>query len=194
VLSTLLPWLEAKHAQRPDVVVGTSVGALNAAYIVAHPDEGMAKLAEQARQTWETISYRDVLEPLLSVGELTTFGRLAISLTFRGIVPYSLLDPAPLATTLSRLIKCGDVHNNIAHKELRTCAVVATAAHTNRSVVFHDGGANPPSDERRGIDYVPTEISEDHVRFGCDPDCVSGRPRSRAEGREGFRTSMVAPA
>lgn len=164
VLSTLLPWLEEKHAQRPDVVVGTSVGALNAAYIAANAQEGMATLAEQALETWRAISYRDVLEPLLSVGELTTFGRLAISLAFREVVPYSLLDPAPLATTLPKLIRFGDIHRNIAHRELRACAVVATAAHTNRSVVFHDGGVNPPSDERRGIDYVPTAISEDHVR------------------------------
>jgi NTE family protein len=41
---------------------------------------------------------------------------------------------------------------------------VATAAHTNRTVVFHDGGPSLSSDERRGIDYVPTEIGEDHVR------------------------------
>jgi NTE family protein len=31
-------------------------------------------------------------------------------------------------------------------------------------VVFHDGGPDPPNDERRGIDYVSTPISEDHVR------------------------------
>ena len=47
---------------------------------------------------------------------------------------------------------------------LRACAVVATAAHTNRTVVFHDGGPRVASDDRLGIDYVPTDISGDHVR------------------------------
>jgi NTE family protein len=42
--------------------------------------------------------------------------------------------------------------------------VVATLAHSNRTVVFHDGGRNPPSDERRRIDYVETRIGSEHVR------------------------------
>ena len=162
-LSVLLPWLQERHGQRPDVVVGTSVGALNAAYIAAHAHENAAKLIEGARETWEQISYRNVLAPLLSIGELATVSRLAISLAVGRVAPYSLLDPEPLKTTLKDLIKFEDIHRNVANKALRACAVVATAAHTNRSVVFHDGGRNPASDERRGIDYVPTAISKDHV-------------------------------
>jgi NTE family protein len=67
---------------------------------------------------------------------------------------------------LPKLITFPHIHRNIAdpHVGLRVCAVVATAAHTNRSVVFHDGGRNPASDERRGIDYVPTEIKRTHVQ------------------------------
>jgi NTE family protein len=165
-LSTLLPWLEARHGQRPDVIVGTSVGALNAAYLAAHADEAAEELAEEACETWREIGYGDVLEPLLSIGELTTVIRLAVSLAFRGVVPYSLLDPAPLAATLKKLIDFEAIHKNVAGGDagLRACAVVATAAHTNRSVVFHDGGPSPPSDERRGIDYLPTPVIEDHVR------------------------------
>jgi NTE family protein len=162
----LLPWLEQRHGQRPDVIVGTSVGALNTAYIAARAGEDMAKLMEEGCEAWRAIRYRDVLDPLLSLDELTTIGRLAISLAFRGVAPYSLLDPAPLAATLTRLIDFKDIHENVSDPNvgLRACAVVATAAHTNRSVVFHDGGPNPASDERRGIDYVPTGVMEDHVR------------------------------
>jgi NTE family protein len=165
-LSTLLPWLEQRHGQRPDTIIGTSVGALNTAYLASHAQEQMTELIEHGCETWRQIRYRDVLEPLLSIDELTTIGRLAISLAFRGVTPYSLLDPAPLAGTLKRLIDFNQIHENIADPDvaLRACAVVATAAHTNRSVVFHDGGPNPPSDERRGIDYVPTTIIDDHVR------------------------------
>jgi NTE family protein len=166
VLSVLLPWLERRHGQRPDVIVGTSVGALNAAYLAAHAHEEAATLSENARRIWRQIGYRDVLAPLLSLGELMAAGRVAISLVFGGVAPYSLLDPAPLAETLARLIDFSDIHRNVTdpHVRLRACAVVATAAHTNRSVVFHDGGRNPSSDERRGIDYVPTEIANEHVR------------------------------
>jgi NTE family protein len=166
VLSELLPWLEQEHGQRPDVIVGTSVGALNAAYIAAKASEDVKQLVAGGARLWREIRYRDVLAPFLSADELYELARLAASFFSAGVAPYTLLDPEPLTETLSRLITFHDIHRNVADPTvgLLACAVVATAAHTNRTVVFQDGGASVPSDERRGIDYVPTEISEDHVR------------------------------
>jgi NTE family protein len=166
VLSVLLPWLEHRHGQRPDVIVGTSVGALNAAYLAANGREATATLVQNGCRIWREIRYRDVLAPLASPGELRAAGRLALSFVLEAVAPYALLDPTPLAGTLPRLIDFDEIHRNVADPAvaLRACAVVATAAHTNRTVVFHDGGRNPPSDEGNGIDYVPTEIHEDHVR------------------------------
>jgi NTE family protein len=163
VLRALLPWLEGEHGQRPDLFVGTSVGALNAAFLAANADKSAAELADEGRERWLDIDYRRVLEPFLSPGELVTATRLALSLVVREVVPLSLLDPAPLRRTLADMISFGDIRRNREQGALRVCAVVATAAHTNRSVVFHDGGPDPPSDDRRGIDYVATEIGEDHV-------------------------------
>jgi NTE family protein len=162
-LSVLLPWLETEHGQRPDVIVGTSVGALNAAYLAAHASEDAEKLVKAGCEKWREIGYRDVLAPVLSTREVTILVRLAFSLAFPRVAPLSLLDPAPLPRTLSRLIRFEDIHSNVGGA-LRACAVVATAAHTNRSVVFHDGGPEVASDERRGIDYVPALVAEQHVR------------------------------
>src|SRR5437667_139571 len=39
----------------------------------------------------------------------------------------------------------------------------ATAAHTNRSAVVHEGGPDPQGAERRGIDYVRARLIVDHV-------------------------------
>ena len=166
VLSELLPWLGREYAQRPDVIVGTSVGALNAAYVAAKAGEDIEQLVADGIRLWREIGYRDVLAPFLSPGELSELARLTASFFSAGVAPYTLLDPQPLTATLRRLIPFADIHRNVAEPDvgLRACAVVATAAHTNRTIVFHDGGATVPSDERRGIDYVPTEISEDHVR------------------------------
>jgi NTE family protein len=166
VLSELLPWLERERAQRPDVIVGTSVGALNAAYIAAKAAEDIARLVGDGARLWREIRYRDVLAPFLSPGELNELVRLAASFFWSGVAPWTLLDPEPLTATLHQLITFEDIHRNVADPQVgvRACAVVATAAHTNRTVVFHDGGPSVPSDERRGIDYVPTEIGEDHVR------------------------------
>jgi NTE family protein len=165
VLSVLLPWLEQGHGQRPDVIVGTSVGALNASFIAAHASEATEEVAQAGCEAWRKITYREVLEPFLSIEELAVAGRLALSLVLRGVAAYGLLDPAPLAATLPDLINFADIHKNVTDPDvgLRACAVVATAAHTNRTVVFHDGGPDPRGDERRGIDYEATEIKEEHV-------------------------------
>jgi NTE family protein len=128
--------------------------------------EETEKVVEEGCEKWRQLRYRDVLAPILSIAELGTVGRLAINLAFGDVAPYSLLDPAPLAETLRRLVKFTDIHKNVTNPDavLRACAVVATAADTNRSVVFHDGGRNPASDERRGIDFFPTEVTEDQAR------------------------------
>src|SRR5947207_4000660 len=51
VLRALLPAL-AERGERPGIVVGTSVGALNAAYLATNADEDAATLAENARTEW----------------------------------------------------------------------------------------------------------------------------------------------
>lgn len=163
VLSVLLPWLEREHGQRPEVIVGTSVGALNTAYIAANADRPMDELVDDGCRIWSDIAWSDVLDPLVSPGELSTVLRLGASLALRGISPLSLLHPAPLAPTLSRLIAFDRIRPNVGGA-LAACAVVASAAYTNQSVVFHDGGGSPPGDERRGIRYVESEISAEHVR------------------------------
>jgi NTE family protein len=164
-LRALLPWLE-KEGERPDVIVGTSVGALNTAYLGANAHLDSETLTRAAWDEWLGIDYGDVLEPFFSLRELATAWRLPASVLLRRVLPYSLLDPTPLEEKLGKLIPAFErIHENVEHEAaLTACAVVATAAHTNRSIVFHDGGPSPPSDERRGIDYVQTRLSGVHVR------------------------------
>jgi NTE family protein len=162
VLRALLPAL-AERGERPSVVVGTSVGALNAAYLATNADQDAPALAENARKEWLSISYSDVLEPFLSLGELATAWRLPLGVIDRRVLPYGLLDPKPLRTKLEALVDPAKIHDNVAAGHIACCAVVATAAHTNRSVVFHAGGPDPQGDERRGIDYVRARLSVDHV-------------------------------
>jgi len=164
-LSVLLPWLE-KQDQRADIVVGTSIGALNAAYLAAHAHEDLECVLEKGRSKWLGVRYRDVLKPVWSLRGLAMIGRLGASAAFPGAVPLGFLDPAPLTRTVPDLTAVGNVHQNVlsAHVPLRACAVVATEAHGDRSVVFHDGGLSPGSDNRRAIDYAATELSADHIR------------------------------
>ncbi len=164
-LSVLLPWLKRKTGERPEVIVGTSVGALNAAFLGSTADADPEAQLEQGCERWLGIGYRDVLKPLLSGSELTKVTRLFASFLFPAVTPYSLLDPAPLRATLSGLIEFEAIHRNVEASKLHACAVVATAAYTSRSVVFHDGGTAPtPDDDPDGIVYVATALGVDHVR------------------------------
>src|ERR1700748_3128923 len=68
-LSVLAPALEAE-GRRPRRVIGTSVGALNAAYIAATAERSVAEQVAEGERIWRTIAFDDVLSPLLSFAEL----------------------------------------------------------------------------------------------------------------------------
>ena len=65
VLSVLLPELE-RRGERPTILVGTSVGAFNSAYLAARADVPAAQLVEEALPLWSSIRHRDVLAPIVS--------------------------------------------------------------------------------------------------------------------------------
>jgi NTE family protein len=163
-LSVLLPWL--KEQERPDIIVGTSIGALNGAYLAAHAHEDLEHVLAEGRRRWLGVRYRNVLKPVWSPRGLARIARVGLSAVLPRLVPLSLLDPAPLIGTVPNLTAVGNVHANVLAPSvrLRACAVAATEAHTDRSVIFHDGGRNPGTDKRRAIDYAATELSAVHVR------------------------------
>lgn len=183
-LSALLPALEAD--EQPQIVIGTSVGAINAAHVAAHADESPRQIADGGVELWRQIGYGSVLEPLVSLSEgarLFSYAREVLG--SRRAHTRSLLDPTPLTATLSRLIPFARIGANVAAGHLATAAVVATSGHTSTSVVFHDGGPTPASDASRGISYVATALSEDHVRASAAIPLVF--PAVPIDGGEGRR-------
>lgn len=164
VLSELLPVLD-ERGERPDIVVGTSVGALNAAFLAATADRPVGEVIERGRQIWEETGYDDVLRSLVGAEEIAHALRsLGDLIGIPGVRSWSLLDPTPLAATLKRAIPFAAIRRNVTGGALTSAAVVATAAAGGRTVVFHDGGGKPKLDRQRGIDYVATPIGIDHVR------------------------------
>ncbi|MGN6373556.1 MAG: patatin-like phospholipase family protein [Solirubrobacteraceae bacterium] len=162
-LSTLLPQLD--RDERPQIVVGTSVGAVNCAYLAAQANEAPELIAAGGTRLWGGIDYRSVLEPLVWPSEgvrLASYVREVLG--SRRARTDSVLDPAPLTKTLRQLIAFDRIHPNVVAKHLMSAAVVATSGHTSKSVVFHDGGDPPLEDVRRGIFYVNTQLTENHVR------------------------------
>ena len=158
-VSVMLPALEAR-GERPDVLVGTSSGALNAAFLASRADRGAEEATAELLEIWRTIETKDVfrLSP-------RTFGRLFRR--GRG----GLLDTAPLRRTIDAGIGDWDrIRRNLVGRQLRTLAVVTTATSTGRTTVFVEdakpkGAAPYLRDNRKGIDYVRPVggIGIDHV-------------------------------
>jgi NTE family protein len=163
-LSVLLPRLE-ERGERPDIILGTSVGALNAAYLAAAAGEPVARVVEQGVRIWQEVRFDDVLRSLLSADELTQLaGGVGEFVGIPGARLWSVLDPAPLGPTLRRLIAFDQIRRNIAAGALKAAAVVTTSARSGRTVVFHDGGGRIKADRGRGIDYIAAALGDEHVR------------------------------
>ena len=166
-LAALLPALEAR-GERPQVIVGTSVGAINAMFLAATADRPVEEVVERGAEIWEQPEIRGrARAPRLAE-------RAAAAHALRRAVPRragarldALLDPAPLRATLA---PDRPVRGDRAQRRtgaLHAAAVVSTSALTSRSVVFHRGGGAPRRDDKRGIDYVDvgaSGLTEEHVR------------------------------
>ena len=185
VLSALLPRLE-RRGERPDIVVGTSVGAINAAFLAATAADPLDQSLEEGASLWSGIGFDDVLRPLLSTAELAkAVGSVGEFLGVPGSHLWSLLDPAPLARTLDQRVQLRRIHANVAGGSLTAAAVVATSARQGSSVVFHDGGGRVPADPQRAIEYVSARLGLEHVRAsaaipGVFPAVRVQRPRAAA--------------
>ena len=163
-LSVLAPVLQ-RRGERTRIIVGTSVGAMNAAYLAAGMDRGLVDVVEAGCQLWREIEYGDVLGPLLSARDLGL--GLRFGLEFLGArvggVP-SLLDNAPLADTVKARVSFGNLAQNVQSGVIDAAGVAATSYQTGRSVVFYDSPADPRRDDKRAIDYVPARLAAVHVR------------------------------
>jgi NTE family protein len=183
VLSALLPALE-KRGERPDIIVGTSVGALNAAFLAATAHKPVDEVVPEGRRIWEEVRYEDVLRSLVGPEELAHALRSVAELVgIPGVRSWSLLDPSPLAATLRRTIPFAHIRRNLTEGSLSAAGVVTTSAASGRTVVFHDGGGRPKRDGRRGIDYVATRLGVEHVRASAAIPSIFPAVRVEAPAR-----------
>ena len=184
-LAALAPALAARD-QAPGIVVGTSIGALNGAFLAARADEPLEVATAAGLQMWRGLRWRDAFRPLVSPSELgRLLGAAAMLAGLPGADMSGLLDPSPLRETLGRLVAFKQIAANVKDGTLTAAAVVATAYATTRSVVFHDGGPPLGPDAVRAIDYFATSLAPEHVLAsaaipGVFPAVEVRRPRAAA--------------
>jgi NTE family protein len=162
-LAALAPALAA-DGETPEIIVGTSIGALNGAFFAARADEPLQDAVAAGLEMWHGLRFDNAFRPLLSPWELSRlFGAAATFAHIPGASPLGLLDPSPLRDTLERHVEFDRIARNVEDEVLAAVAVVATAYSTTRSVVFHHGGPALKSDAAHAIDYAATPLASEHV-------------------------------
>jgi NTE family protein len=162
-LATLLPVLE-QRGELPGIVLGTSIGALNASHLAATAHMSATESMDALVKLWGEVQFSDIIGPLISPRELgRVLSYIGGVLGIPGASSPALLDTTPLPGVLRRLIDFEQLHANVK-RNLVSIAVVATSYATGDSVVFHEGRpVDMQSDLRRGIQYVSTLLDESHV-------------------------------
>ncbi|MEZ4237307.1 MAG: patatin-like phospholipase family protein [Myxococcota bacterium] len=135
----------------PDIVSGTSVGALNGSFVVARDVDGLQWMA----RTWQQIELDQVLR--VSYGDLLHSLRNALSEK-----PFSLADPAPLQRMVVRRFPSEQARRVIDEHGV-TWVVGATDLVTGSQILFVDAQQPPTWPVRPGVRVVPTRIRASHA-------------------------------
>ncbi len=156
-----------------DIVSGTSVGAIHAAYVAASAHLDSTSRGQRVVDTWRGMAIRDVLQ--LSVGDL-----LGIPLRALGIrrmrrrrraaasayVIGGLVDISPLERLVDERIHWSKLRANLAGPRPRALCVSCTEVRSGRATVFMDGPLADPApwsfDPNAQAEMA--EITASHVR------------------------------
>ncbi len=164
VMSVLGPALAAR-GERPSIYIGTSVGAVNAAYMAASEHLPADEAGEGGLRRWREVHKGTVIRPiLLRQAPLTALRYLGEILSVPGMRLPSLLDPKPFERNLDRWIDWDAVHRNVDDDVVEIVGTVATAARSGRTVVFVEGHSERIKHRSHAIDYVTTRLDDQHVR------------------------------
>jgi len=167
-LSVLVPELVRQGAE-PRLLIGSSVGALNAVGFAALWEAGPEEAIERGLEIWRSVDKSAVIKPILTWQvPLTALRYVGGVLSLPKLRVPSLLDPQPLRENLSRWIDWGALHRNLRRGVLEGVGVVATAASSGRTTVFIEAGEalgkRLPGVRSRAVAYVPCRITPEHVR------------------------------
>lgn len=165
-LSVLLPALEAR-GEHVSIVCGTSVGAINAAFIASLAHLPAEEQAEAILETWRAMRKRDVINPIVGAHlPLTALRFAGEALEIPGVRLAALMDPSPLQASLERWIDWVALQRNIRARRVDALCVVATSLARGGPVGFvRTSGRVPRSAPTDDLAYVRVNaLTPEHVR------------------------------
>jgi len=157
-----------------DVVSGTSVGAIHAAYVAATSQRDGAQRARRLVDTWKDMEVAQVVRlgvadlfgvPLRALG-LAQLRRRAGGKARAPEVIGGLLDVSPLERIVAQRVPWNALRENLHKPRPRALCVLCTEVGSGRVAVFMDGPLADPSpwSTDPNILAIPTEITATHVR------------------------------
>ena len=154
----------AEHA--PDLVVpiitGVSAGAINAAYLAAHPGT-FPQAVGDLRRHWKAITPDDVYA-ISHTALAGGFARLAWSFWLKRLPAFQgVMDMRPLRGLLTRMIDFSQIDANIRERRLRAVALTATSYATGETVTFLHGDPGVTLWDRVQRTATHAHLSLEHV-------------------------------
>ncbi len=161
-LAELLPALAIEHAT-PRVIVGESVGALNAVVLAGSAHRTPQLQSEALLQHWMAASKPRVLRPLWRQLPIIALRYGGEALGVPGLALRGLLDVTPLRRMLTRQVAWEHLHANVASGVLDAVAVTATAVMTGRPVTFVERDSTQSVPTGGEMTYHAAALGVDHV-------------------------------
>jgi NTE family protein len=210
-LATLLGLQGGAHsgAQAPargsfpfNILVGTSAGALNAAFLASRAGQGLPAF-DQLADFWTTLRSAQVYK--LKVPAWIRSSRIAAALMLSQQVraQQALLDNTPLVDTLHRVISLGRLEQALHDQTLQAVAVTASSYSSGVHWTFCQTAAERPADlwSRPGRRAEFQQITIEHLMassaipflFPCTPLWVDGHREFFGDGSM-RQSSPLSPA
>ncbi len=186
MLSVLLPELEAR-GERPSILVGTSVGAINAAALASTAHLPAERAIERELERWRQIDRAAVIRPVIQRLPLTALRFAGGMLGIPGVRLQSLLDPSPLEQQPQELDQLAqapsqpDQRRGPLARRGRDGGRQRAAGRVRRGRAGQRG-AQLAGDRLRGRQ----DRADARARLGRDPDPVPAREGDHARGGRGL--------
>lgn len=175
-----------------DIIVGTSAGALNAAFVASHADAfGLA--VERLSQLWSALHVQQIYHASTAQAVRASLRWLGMAVSGWGKraqtapkQPRSLLDNQPLRELLQTQLQLERIPKLLARGQLRALAVTTSSYSTGEHITFFDGPPDMPDWTRERRRAVRTPIGIEHLMASAAIPFLFPAVRIEAEGHTGY--------